>query len=90
MPPDPEIPSTLWAWIAALFGAGGGGTALVKQIHAQGQNENRIRALETTVVVHSEKLDTIETTLSALNERSIGANERGNRIEAKLDRILER
>lgn len=87
---DPEIPSTLGAWIAALFGVGGGGTALIKQIHSQGKNENRISALETTIQSHGEKLDTIETTLAMLNERSIGANERGNRIEAKLDRALEK
>lgn len=89
MPIDPDSLS-LKDWISALLGIGGGGAAIAKQIHSQGQNDHRLKTLEITTTAHSAKIDTIETLLSALNERSIGANERGNRIEAKLDRVLEK
>ena len=72
MAADPEN----WgAYLAALFGAGGGGAALVKQIKAQARLEEQVADHGKQLDTHAEKLGKIETTLSRLDERSERAEE---------------
>ncbi len=76
MPADPD--ATGWAAaIAALFGAGGGGAALVKQIRSQAQTEQRVSALEQEVTdlrkkdeKHDDQFLKIERTLGGLDEKT--------------------
>lgn len=73
-----DADATGWiATIAALFGAGGGGTALVKQIRAQAQTEQRVSALEKDVTglrakddKHDDQFMKIERTLGGLDEKT--------------------
>lgn len=74
---DPEQPQTLWGALLALFGAGGGGAAVVRQIRSQAKFEQRVVALEGEVKtlaevdkVHEDRFGKIETTLGVLEERS--------------------
>lgn len=95
LPTDPETPTGIGALLAALFGAGGGGTALVKQIRSQAKTEQRVSALEGSVSElkakderHDSQFLRIETTLSALDERSKNAeNDRQEMLQILREKL---
>ena len=96
MPVDPEVPQTWGAYLAALFGAGGGGAAVLKQIRAQAKAEakvaeldERVGELELVDKVHEDRFGRIETTLSVLDERSKAAIDDRKELRADQKEILK-
>lgn len=77
MPADPDTATGWGAFVAALFGAGGGGTALVKQIRSQAKTEQRVDAIEADVEElknkdekHDSQFLAIERTLGGLEQNT--------------------
>lgn len=96
MAADPEVQIGIKDFVMGILGLGGagGGAAALRSI---GRYEQRVETLEGSVkelkevdVKHDERMGKLETTLSALDERSKNAETSRDRIEGKLDTLLTR